>query len=85
VFTKVHPNSFSNPDLHEELKKSGKKKVVLVGYMAHVCVSTTARAGNELGYEVIVIEDAIGDRDIPGVDAETLVKVRQTIHILIRG
>jgi len=50
------------------------KKVVLVGYMAHVCVSTT-RAAAELGYDVLVVRDAVGDRDIPGVKAENLVSV----------
>ena len=39
---------------------------MLTGYMAHVCVSTTARAAAERGYDVILAEDAIGDRDIPG-------------------
>lgn len=43
--------------------------------MAHICVSTTARAGNELGYDVLAVSDAIGDRDIPGVNAETLFSV----------
>lgn len=42
--------------------------------MAHVCVSTTARQAAEKGYEVILVEDAIGDRDIPGVKAGDLVK-----------
>jgi nicotinamidase-related amidase len=41
---------------------------------AHVCVSTTARQGAELGYDVICVEDAIGDRSIPGVEAEELTK-----------
>lgn len=48
--------------------------MVLTGYMAHVCVSTTARQAAEKGYEVLLVEDAIGDRDIPGVKAEDLVK-----------
>jgi len=48
---------------------------VLVGYMAHVCVSTTARQAAERGYDVIVVRDAVGDRDIPGVKAEQLVEV----------
>ncbi|KAL4914419.1 Isochorismatase-like protein [Aspergillus aurantiobrunneus] len=74
VITKTVPSSFGFTDLHEYLGGLGAvgKKIVLVGYMAHVCVSTTARAGNELGYDVIVVKDAIGDRDIPGVDARTL-------------
>lgn len=60
------------------LKKEGKNKIVLTGYMAHVCVSTTARAGAELGYDVIFAEDAIGDRDIPGAKADEVVKMVMT-------
>lgn len=43
--------------------------------MAHVCVTTTARQADEREYELILAEDAIGDRDIPGVDAKELVRV----------
>lgn len=43
--------------------------------MAHVCVSTTARQANEKGYDVLIAEDAVGDRDIPGVAAEELVRL----------
>ncbi|KAL4962996.1 putative isochorismatase family hydrolase [Aspergillus stella-maris] len=77
VITKNFPNSFASTDLHTYLSGLGDigKKIVLVGYMAHVCVSTTARAGNELGYEVVVVREAVGDRDIPGVEAKTLVDV----------
>lgn len=42
---------------------------------AHVCVSTTARDGARLGFDVLVVEDAVGDRDIPGVAAEQLISV----------
>ncbi|KAL8994379.1 MAG: hypothetical protein Q9188_007081, partial [Gyalolechia gomerana] len=42
---------------------------------AHVCVSSTARIGAELGYEPSVVSDAIGDRDIPGASAQQLVDV----------
>ncbi|KAL3440614.1 Isochorismatase-like protein [Aspergillus insuetus] len=77
VITKNYPSSFAKTELHEYLQGLGDvgKKIVLVGYMAHVCVSTTARAGAELGYDVIVARDAVGDRHIPGVDAADLVKV----------
>lgn len=72
---KQFPGSFTGTTLEEEIKKTGKKQVVLVGYMAHVCVSTTARQAAERGYDVVVVEDAVGDRDIPGVKAEDLVRV----------
>lgn len=42
--------------------------------MAHVCVSTTARQADEKGYEVIIAEDAVGDRDIPNITADDLKK-----------
>jgi nicotinamidase-related amidase len=77
VISKNYPSSFAKTELHEYLQGLGDvgKKIVLVGYMAHVCVSTTARAGAELGYDVIVARDAVGDRHIPGVEAADLVKV----------
>ncbi|KAL5338162.1 Isochorismatase-like protein [Aspergillus crustosus] len=77
VVTKNFPSSFAQTDLHEYLSGLGDvgKKIVLVGYMAHVCVSTTARAGAERGYEVVIVRDAVGDRSIPGVEAATLVEV----------
>ncbi|KAF9886738.1 hypothetical protein FE257_011115 [Aspergillus nanangensis] len=77
VVTKNFPSSFAQTDLHEYLGTLGAvgKQIVLVGYMAHVCVSTTARAGAELGYDVVVVKDAVGDRHIPGVEAPTLKSV----------
>ncbi|KAF7558288.1 hypothetical protein G7Z17_g67 [Cylindrodendrum hubeiense] len=75
VVFKTHPSSFAGTDLEQHLQSISSKKLVLTGYMAHVCVSTTARNAAQLGYDVIVVEDAIGDRDIPGVDAEQLTKV----------
>ncbi|EXJ62280.1 hypothetical protein A1O7_02713 [Cladophialophora yegresii CBS 114405] len=69
VVEKQAISSFTNTDLHEYLSSLGDrgKKTVLAGYMAHVCVSTTARQGNDLGYNVVLAGDAIGDRDIPGI------------------
>lgn len=75
VIWKGHPGSFAETDLDEALKAWGIKKVVLTGYMAHICVSTTARQAAQRGYDVLVVEDGIGDRDIPGVKGEELTKV----------
>lgn len=49
---KVVPSAFGGTDLDEYLQSlpdSLGKKIVLTGYMAHVCVSTTARVGAEKG------------------------------------
>lgn len=72
---KLHPGSFAETPLDEVLKGWGIKKLVLTGYMAHVCVSTTARQAAQRGYDVLVVEDGIGDRDIPGVKGEEVTRV----------
>ena len=78
VIHKGQPSCFAGTDLQDYLAGLGDvgKKVVLTGYMAHVCVSTTARAAAERGLDVLLAEDAIGDRDIPGgLGGEELTRV----------
>jgi nicotinamidase-related amidase len=70
VIWKPLPGAFSQTRLDEVLKSWGVKQIVLVGYMAHVCISTTAREGFQQGYDVVVVEDGIGDRDIPGASGQ---------------
>ncbi|KAI1176962.1 Isochorismatase-like protein [Nemania sp. FL0916] len=72
---KLAPGAFTGTELQGILEGTGRKKVVLTGYMAHVCVSTTARQAAERGWDVIVASDAVGDRHIPGVEADELVRV----------
>ncbi|KAF2641960.1 Isochorismatase hydrolase [Massarina eburnea CBS 473.64] len=72
---KQFPGSFEQTPLHSTLESWGIKKVVLVGYMAHVCVSTTAREAMQKGYDVVLVEDGIGDRNIPGVSGEEVTRV----------
>ncbi|KAJ0381804.1 hypothetical protein COL922a_013817 [Colletotrichum nupharicola] len=64
VVTKHFPGSFTGTNLEDLLKATGRNKVVLTGYMA-----------SEKGWDVIVVEDAVGDRNIPGTGAEELTKV----------
>ncbi|KAK9348896.1 Isochorismatase-like protein [Lipomyces starkeyi] len=75
VVRKQFPGSFTGTDLGAFLKGTGKNKLVLTGYMAHVCVSTTARQAAEQGYDVLIAADAVGNRDIPGAKAEEVVNI----------
>jgi nicotinamidase-related amidase len=74
---KEMPGAFEKTNLAEVLEKVGEsgKKIVLCGYMAHVCVSTTAREAYQRGLEVLVVADAVGDRDIPGVSGVEVTRV----------
>jgi len=38
-------------------------------------VSTTARDAARLGYDVLIVEDAVGDRDIPGATGAEVTKM----------
>ncbi|KAL1875718.1 hypothetical protein VTK73DRAFT_9907 [Phialemonium thermophilum] len=75
VVKKHFPGSFTETPLQDLLEETGRRSIVLVGYMAHVCVSTTARQGHERGWDVTVVEDGIGDRDIAGVGGAELTRV----------
>lgn len=76
VIWKEKVSSFAGTDLHDYLTSLGDrgKKTVMTGYMAHVCVSTAARDGADLGYDVVLAGDAIGDRDIPGLTGAEVTK-----------
>lgn len=62
---KTLPNAFAGTDLDSRLRTSGTTHLVLVGFMTHMCISSTARAALDLGYATTVISDASATRDLP--------------------
>ncbi|PVH73552.1 Isochorismatase hydrolase [Cadophora sp. DSE1049] len=84
VIWKTHPGSFADTELESVLRGWGAKKLVLTGYMAHVCVSTTARQASQRGYDVLVVADGVGDRDIPGVEGgEVIVEGDEVTRVVL--
>ncbi len=61
---KRYPNSFRETNLLELLKDWGAERVIITGMMTHMCVDATARAAADLGFQVIVAEDACATRDL---------------------
>lgn len=41
-------------------------------------MSTTARDAARMGYEVVIAQDAVGDRDIPGASGSEVTKMVMT-------
>ncbi len=64
IVYKHEPNAFLNTDLLELLKGQEIERVVITGMMTHMCVDATARAASDLGFQVIVAEDACATRDL---------------------
>jgi nicotinamidase-related amidase len=64
IVYKHEPNSFLNTNLLDLLKEWEIERVVVTGMMTHMCVDATARAAVDLGFQVIVAEDACASRDL---------------------
>ena len=65
VIEKTLPNAFAGTDLSARLSASGRKNLLLAGFMTHMCVSSTARAALDLGYRVTIDADSCATRDLP--------------------
>lgn len=65
VIEKGLPNAFAGTDLQAQLAAIGRKDIVLAGFMTHMCISSTARAGLDLGYRITVDADSCATRDLP--------------------
>lgn len=73
IVTKALPNSFAGTNLKEVLEATGKKELIIIGFMTHMCISATARAATDLGYRNTIVADATATRDLPGPGGEGVV------------
>ncbi|QOZ33479.1 cysteine hydrolase family protein [Bradyrhizobium sp. CCBAU 53421] len=65
VIEKQLPNAFAGTDLNAQLAATGRKELVLAGFMTHMCVSSTARAALDLGFRTTIDADSCATRDLP--------------------
>ncbi len=65
IVDKTLPNSFAGTDLEEHLRNLGNPPLILVGFMTHMCVSSTARAALDLGLSTTIAADATATRPLP--------------------
>jgi nicotinamidase-related amidase len=76
IVAKALPNAFAGTGLAEKIAATGRKELIVVGFMTHMCVSTTVRAALELGFRATVVAGACATRPLPVlggvVDAPTL-------------
>ncbi|MDF1747488.1 MAG: cysteine hydrolase family protein [Alphaproteobacteria bacterium] len=72
VVDKGLPNSFANTNLQEVLTAHGAASLIIVGFMTHMCVSSTARVALDLGYRTTVVASACATRDLPKPGGGTL-------------
>ena len=65
VVSKSVNSAFIGTDLDLRLKRLGIRRVVVFGITTDMCVSTTIRVGANLGYDMVLVEDACDCFDLP--------------------
>jgi nicotinamidase-related amidase len=80
IVEKGLPNAFAGTDLQALLAQTGRKNLILAGFMTHMCVSSTARAALDFGFRVTIDASACGTRSLPdggggAIPAETVHEV----------
>ena len=68
VIVKNYPNAFVGTDLDVQLRQAPGRKLILAGFMTHMCVNSTARGAFNLGYHPTVVASATATRSLPGTD-----------------
>lgn len=95
VVEKTLPNAFAGTNLAEVIAKTGRRNLILIGYMTHMCISTTARAALDLGYHSTIVANATATRDLPDgkggaipaatIQAASLAALSDRFAVIVQG
>jgi len=80
VFWKHASSAFHGTGLHAHLNANGISELVVAGAVAAFCVTSTVRQASDLGYKVLLPQDALLGFDLPAhdegrIDAGTVFRV----------
>ena len=80
VFWKTGSSGFSGTGLDAALRRAGITRIVLAGAVAAYCITSTTRAGSDLGFDIVLPGDALLGFDLPAhdggrIDPETALRV----------
>jgi nicotinamidase-related amidase len=65
VIDKGLPNAFASTDLAKHLQATGRKNLIVGGFMTHMCISATVRSATDHGFMSTVAADTVATRDLP--------------------
>lgn len=87
LFQKDVFGAFSTTDLDAWLRARGVRSVVIVGFYAHMCVSTSTREALVRGYDVVIDPAATGARDLahPVLGTQTADEVRRSAFLQLNN
>jgi len=84
VLWKHHSSAFAGTGLDTHLRGLGVTELVVAGAVAAFCVTSTVRSASDLGYKVLLPQDALLGFDLPAhdggrIDAATVHRVTLSI------
>lgn len=56
-------DAFYRTELDKILEKYGINQLIITGVMTHLCCETTARSGFVRGFDIVMVEDCLWDKD----------------------
>jgi nicotinamidase-related amidase len=65
IIDKGLPNAFTGTELAKHLQASGRKNLIVGGFMTHMCISATVRSATDHGFMSTVAADTVATRDLP--------------------
>ncbi len=65
IIDKGLPNAFAGTELAKQLAASGRKNLIVGGFMTHMCISATVRSATDHGFMSTVAADTVATRDLP--------------------
>lgn len=65
VVEKRFPSSFTHTRLDDVLEATGRKDLIITGYMTHMCLNSTTRDAAERGYRCVIAAGLTATRDLP--------------------
>ena len=72
VFWKSGSSGFARTGLDPAMRRRGIKRIVMIGGVAADCITSTVRAGFDLGFDIVLPGDALLGFDLPAHDGGRL-------------
>ena len=73
IVDKGLPNAFAGTELAKHLAASGRKNLIVGGFMTHMCVSATVRSATDHGFMSTIAADTVATRDLPDATGDATV------------
>lgn len=77
VLVKHTPNAFLHTGVERELRTRQIEQLVICGMMSHMCIDSTVRAAKDMGFSILLPEDACTTRNLVWGEAQI---PAQTVH-----